>query len=116
MTTRKLILENGEVFEGTAFGSENGSDGEVVFTTGMTGYQETMTDPSFCGQIVTMTYPLIGNYGMNRDDFETIAPAIKGFVVQELAKHHQTSVQSVQLMNFVNKKISLELKGLIRVN
>lgn len=86
MTTRKLILENGEVFEGTAFGSENGSDGEVVFTTGMTGYQETMTDPSFCGQIVTMTYPLIGNYGMNRDDFETIAPAIKGFVVQELAK------------------------------
>lgn len=86
MTTRKLILETGEVFEGQAFGSDKGSDGEVVFTTGMTGYQETLSDPSFCGQIVTMTYPLIGNYGINRDDFETIAPAIKGFVVHELAK------------------------------
>ncbi len=86
MTTRKLILETGEVFEGQAFGSDKGSDGEVVFTTGMTGYQETISDPSFCGQIVTMTYPLIGNYGINRDDFETISPAIKGFVVHELAK------------------------------
>ncbi|GEK32629.1 carbamoyl phosphate synthase small subunit [Kurthia sibirica] len=86
MTTRQLILENGEVFTGQAFGSDNASDGEVVFTTGMTGYQETLSDPSFCGQIVTMTYPLIGNYGMNRDDFETINPAIKGFVVREIAK------------------------------
>lgn len=86
MTTRKLILENGEVFEGLAFGSEKSSNGEVVFTTGMTGYQETISDPSFCGQIVAMTYPMIGNYGINRDDFETISPAIKGFVVHELAK------------------------------
>lgn len=86
MTTRKLILENGEVFEGQAFGSDKSSKGEVVFTTGMTGYQETISDPSYCGQIVTMTYPLIGNYGINRDDFETISPAIKGFVVHELAK------------------------------
>lgn len=85
MRKRKLILENGEVFEGYAFGSDKASEGEVVFTTGMTGYQETLSDPSFCGQIVTMTYPLIGNYGINRDDFETIDPAIKGFVVHELA-------------------------------
>ncbi|MEK4761612.1 carbamoyl phosphate synthase small subunit [Viridibacillus sp. FSL E2-0187] len=86
MTNRKLILENGIVFEGQAFGSDLASDGEVVFTTGMTGYQETLSDPSFAGQIVTMTYPLIGNYGINRDDFETIDPAIKGFVVRELAQ------------------------------
>ncbi len=85
MLKRKLILESGEVFEGIAFGSETESAGEVVFTTGMTGYQETISDPSFCGQIVTMTYPLIGNYGINRDDFEAISPAIKGFVIHELA-------------------------------
>ena len=61
----KLILENGMVFEGNAFGYLSDSVGEVVFTTGMTGYQEVLTDPSYYGQIVTMTYPLIGNYGIN---------------------------------------------------
>ncbi|WP_342541831.1 carbamoyl phosphate synthase small subunit [Paenisporosarcina sp. FSL H8-0542] len=85
MMKRSLILETGDVFNGTAFGSLNASEGEVVFTTGMTGYQETLSDPSYCGQIVTMTYPLIGNYGINRDDFESIEPAIKGMVVRELA-------------------------------
>ena len=87
MKKRLLILEDGTVFNGTAFGSERASEGEVVFTTGMTGYQETLSDPSFYGQIVTLTYPLIGNYGINRDDFESITPAIRGFVVRELAKH-----------------------------
>lgn len=82
---RSLILETGDVFTGIAFGSEKESAGEVVFTTGMTGYQETLSDPSYCGQIVTMTYPLIGNYGINRDDFESIEPAIKGMIVRELA-------------------------------
>ena len=81
----KLILETGDVFTGVAFGSEKESAGEVVFTTGMTGYQETLSDPSYCGQIVTITYPLIGNYEINRDDFESIEPAIKGMVVRELA-------------------------------
>jgi len=85
MMKRYLILETGTVFEGTAFGSPHASEGEIVFTTGMTGYQETLSDPSYCGQIVTMTYPLIGNYGINRDDFESIEPAIKGMVVRELA-------------------------------
>lgn len=85
MMKRSLILETGDVFTGLAFGSEKESAGEVVFTTGMTGYQETLSDPSYCGQIVTMTYPLIGNYGINRDDFESIEPAIKGMVVRELA-------------------------------
>ncbi|GAB2561295.1 carbamoyl phosphate synthase small subunit [Gracilibacillus alcaliphilus] len=80
---RQLILEDGTIFNGEAFGSLEESIGEVVFNTGMTGYQETLSDPSYCGQIVTMTYPLIGNYGINRDDFETITPSIFGFVVKE---------------------------------
>jgi carbamoyl-phosphate synthase small subunit len=83
---RYLILEDGTVFEGTAFGSEQASVGEIVFNTSMTGYQEILSDPSYCGQIVTMTYPLIGNYGINSDDFESISPAVKGLVVRELAE------------------------------
>ncbi|MGE7601868.1 carbamoyl phosphate synthase small subunit [Peribacillus sp. NPDC097675] len=82
---RQLILEDGTVFIGEAFGGEVEKIGEVVFNTGMTGYQEILSDPSYCGQIVTLTYPLIGNYGINRDDFESINPAIAGFVVKETA-------------------------------
>ncbi|PSL24846.1 carbamoyl-phosphate synthase small subunit [Planomicrobium soli] len=83
---RYLILEDGTVFEGKAFGSEQASVGEIVFNTSMTGYQEILSDPSYCGQIVTMTYPMIGNYGINSDDFESISPAVKGLVVRELAE------------------------------
>lgn len=79
-----LLLEDGTVFFGKAFGAETDSVGEVVFNTGMTGYQEVITDPSYCGQIVTMTYPLIGNYGINREDFEAPRPFIHGFVVRDL--------------------------------
>jgi carbamoyl-phosphate synthase small subunit len=79
----RLLLEDGTLFTGKAFGSEGESTGEVVFNTGMTGYQEVLSDPSYCGQIVTMTYPLIGNYGVTRDDFESIRPFIHGFVVRE---------------------------------
>ena len=83
----RLLLEDGTLFEGKAFGSEGEAAGEVVFNTGMTGYQEVLSDPSYCGQIVTMTYPLIGNYGINRDDFESMRPWIRGFVVRK----HETS-------------------------
>ncbi|WP_142826679.1 carbamoyl phosphate synthase small subunit [Planococcus soli] len=86
MMKRYLILEDGTVFEGTAFGSEDASVGEIVFNTSMTGYQEILSDPSYCGQIITMTYPLIGNYGINSDDFESIEPAVKGMVVREIAE------------------------------
>jgi carbamoyl-phosphate synthase small subunit len=82
---RQLILEDGTVFAGDAFGSNSAIIGEVVFNTGMTGYQEILSDPSYCGQIVTLTYPLVGNYGINRDDFESINPAIAAFVVKEAA-------------------------------
>lgn len=78
-----LALENGAVFYGVPFGARGESWGEVVFNTGMTGYQEVLTDPSYCGQIVVMTYPLIGNYGINDEDWEDTRPHVRGFVVRE---------------------------------
>lgn len=78
----RLLLEDGTLFTGLSFGAETQTMGEVVFNTGITGYQEVLSDPSYCGQIVTMTYPLIGNYGISRDDFESIRPYIHGFVVR----------------------------------
>jgi carbamoyl-phosphate synthase small subunit len=83
MAVVKLALENGVVFTGSSFGAEGEITGEVVFTTGMTGYQEVVTDPSYCGQIVTMTYPLIGNYGVNSADIESWCPRVSGFIVKE---------------------------------
>ncbi|MGL4739085.1 MAG: carbamoyl phosphate synthase small subunit [Cellulosilyticaceae bacterium] len=79
----QLILENGMVFEGKAFGYLKESIGEVVFNTGMTGYQEILTDPSYYGQMVVMTYPLIGNYGINLEDMESKKAHVKGFIVRE---------------------------------
>jgi carbamoyl-phosphate synthase small subunit len=81
----KLALEDGSVFTGRAFGASGTSEGEVVFNTSMTGYQEILTDPSYKGQIVTMTYPLIGNYGINHEDVESKRPHVAGFVVKELS-------------------------------
>lgn len=78
-----LILEDGTVAEGTGFGFEKTVYGEVVFNTGMTGYQESLTDPSYTGQILIMSYPLIGNYGVNSMDFESSAIHARGFVVRE---------------------------------
>ena len=79
-----LILEDGTRYEGTLFGHKAPVTGEVVFTTGMTGYQETLTDPSYCGQIVCMTYPLIGNVGVNDIDNESAGVKMRGFIVSEL--------------------------------
>jgi len=79
----KLALENGTVFEGESFGARGEITGEVVFNTSMTGYQEIFTDPSYCGQIVTLTYPLIGNYGINTEDVESAHPQVSGVVVRE---------------------------------
>jgi carbamoyl-phosphate synthase small subunit len=78
-----LALEDGKVFGGWSFGATGEHWGEVVFNTSMTGYQEILTDPSYKGQIVTMTYPLIGNYGVNEEDFESTHPWVEGFVVKE---------------------------------
>lgn len=104
MGKRLLILEDGTVFSGTAFGSNEASQGEVVFTTGMTGYQETLSDPSFYGQIVTFTYPLIGNYGINRDDFESITPVVRGIVCRELSKEPSNFRADMTLDEYLTSK------------
>ncbi len=80
-----LVLQDGQAFEGVRFGADTGAVGELVFTTGMCGYIETLTDPSYAGQIVMQTYPLIGNYGIIREDFEG-ACCVKGYVVRELCE------------------------------
>jgi carbamoyl-phosphate synthase small subunit len=82
----KLALEDGTVYAGRSFGAAGEAFGEVVFNTSMTGYQEVLTDPSYKGQIVTMTYPLIGNYGINPEDVESRRPQVEGFVVRELTR------------------------------
>ena len=81
-----LALEDGSAFLGVSFGAPGEVVGEVVFNTSMTGYQEIITDPSYKGQIVSMTYPLIGNYGVNADDMESSGPQVEGFVVRELSR------------------------------
>lgn len=82
-----LVLENGKTFPGKLIGSKKNVIGEVVFNTGMTGYEEIITDPSYYGQIVTMTYPLIGNYGVNSEDIESSRPQVKALVVRELCDY-----------------------------
>ena len=81
-----LALEDGRIFKGEGFGHTGTSTGEACFNTSMTGYQEVLTDPSYRGQIVTMTYPLIGNYGVNPEDAESREPHVRGFVVGELCE------------------------------
>ncbi len=81
--TAKIALEDGTVYTGSSFGASGEVDGEVVFNTSMTGYQEILTDPSYRGQIVTMTYPEIGNYGVNEEDVESAHPHLSGFIVRE---------------------------------
>jgi carbamoyl-phosphate synthase small subunit len=84
--TAKLALEDGSVFTGVCFGARGEVDGEVCFNTSMTGYQEILTDPSYRGQIVTMTYPQIGNYGINAEDVESHRPHLAGFIVREWSR------------------------------
>ena len=81
-----LVLEDGTVFKGSSFGATGERAGEVVFNTSMAGYQEILTDPSYKGQIVTMTYPLIGNYGVNSEDVESAKPYVEAFVVRECSR------------------------------
>lgn len=83
-----LMLEDGRVFSGTAYGAAGVAFGEVVFNTSMTGYQEVLTDPSYAGQLVAMTYPLIGNYGVNTADHESARPQVAGFVIHEAPPIH----------------------------
>lgn len=99
----RLALEDGTVYRGRAFGARTDRCGEVVFNTSMAGYQEILTDPSYTGQIVTMTYPLIGNYGVNADDNESHKPWVEGFLVRELAALKSNYRAGGDLSSFLEK-------------
>ena len=96
MNTRKavLYLEDGRLFEGHGFGAEGESVGEVVFNMSMTGYQEILTDPSYAGQIVVMTQPEIGNYGVNLEDEESRKLFVEGFIVRECSPNFQSPART----------------------
>jgi carbamoyl-phosphate synthase small subunit len=108
--TAKLALEDGTVYSGVAFGAAGETFGEVVFNTSMTGYQEVLTDPSYKGQIVAMTYPHIGNYGITDDDRESRKPQVEGFIVRELARHPSNYRSTLSLDDYLaaNKIIGIE--------
>ncbi len=103
MTTALLALEDGRVFHGRGFGKTGTTTGEVCFNTSMTGYQEILTDPSYRGQIVTLTYPLIGNYGINEEDAESSQPHIRGFVIGELCEMPSNWRSEMSLEDYFKK-------------
>ncbi len=103
MSKATLVLEDGTSFEGKAFGAEGEKIAEIVFNTSMTGYQEILTDPSYKGQAVTMTYPLIGNYGVNEDDIESGAPQVEGFILRELCNIPSNWRSTETLENYLKK-------------
>jgi carbamoyl-phosphate synthase small subunit len=108
----KLALEDGTVFTGRHFGAPGTAEGEVVFNTSMTGYQEILTDPSYKGQIVTMTYPLIGNYGINRQDVESKQPHVAGFVIKELAPLHSNYRADLSLHQYLQQNNICGIQGI----
>jgi carbamoyl-phosphate synthase small subunit len=108
----KLALENGTVFTGENFGAEGEVAGEVVFNTSMTGYQEILTDPSYAGQIVTMTYPMIGNYGVNLDDIESAKPQVSGFIVREYFDFFSNWRANESLATWLKRNNVIALQGI----
>jgi carbamoyl-phosphate synthase small subunit len=107
-----LVLEDGSVFEGNAFAGEGVAMGEVVFNTGMTGYQEVITDPSYKGQIVTMTYPLVGNYGINDEDMESAGIHLEGFVVKEYQQNPSNWRMKQSLKSFLENSGKIGIEGI----
>lgn len=103
MVPAKLALEDGSIYPGYSFGAANEVTGEVVFNTAMTGYQEILTDPSYRGQIVTMTYPEIGNYGVNRIDIEHESPSLSGFIVREESRIYSNYRAEGGLSDYLKK-------------
>ena len=99
-----LVLEDGSVYRGEAFGAGRSAHGEVVFSTSMTGYQEMLTDPSFAGQIVVPTYPLIGNYGISERDFESARVQVAGFVVREHSQRPSHTLSTSTLDEFLESQ------------
>jgi len=112
MSKAFLVFEDGLVFEGESFGAVGESTGEVVFNTSMTGYQEILTDPSYYGQMVTMTYPLIGNYGINEEDFESIKPFVSAFIVKEYSPIYSNYRATSSLGDFLKKHGIIGIQGI----
>ncbi len=112
MNIAKLALEDGTVFTGTSFGARGEIDGEVVFNTSMTGYQEILTDPSYHGQIVAMTYPQIGNYGINDEDAESRRPWVRGFVIRELSGRVSNFRAAGSLEEYLQRHGILGIEGI----
>jgi len=108
----KLALEDGSVFSGLAFGADGEVDGEVCFNTSMTGYQEILTDPSYRGQIVTMTYPEIGNYGVNSEDVESSRPHLAGFIVRENSRITSNFRAQESLSDYLTRHGVVALAGI----
>ena len=108
----KLILENGKTFHGFAFGKIGTTIGEVCFNTGMTGYQEILTDPSYCGQLVTMTYPHIGNYGINNEDVESNKIQVNGFIIKEHSPIYSNFRANNSLENYLIKNNIIGIQNL----
>ena len=108
----KLALEDGTVFTGTAFGARGEVDGEVCFNTSMTGYQEILTDPSYRGQIVTMTYPEIGNYGVNMEDVESSKPHLAGFVVRQRSRIASNFRSQARLEEYLEQEGVVAIEGI----
>jgi carbamoyl-phosphate synthase small subunit len=107
-----LVLEDGSVFEGTVFAGSGETMGEVVFNTGMTGYQEVITDPSYKGQIVTMTYPLVGNYGINDEDMESAGIHLEGFIVKEYQPNPSNWRMKRSLKSFLEDHGKIGIEGI----
>ncbi len=107
-----LALEDGLVFRGTSFGDEGEAYGEVVFNTSMTGYQEILTDPSYKGQMVCMTYPLIGNYGVNKEDVESRHPFVEGFIVKEVSRIYSNWRASEDLGSYLKRNHIIGIEGI----
>jgi carbamoyl-phosphate synthase small subunit len=107
-----LALEDGIVFDGLSIGDEGEAFGEVVFNTAMTGYQEILTDPSYKGQIVTMTYPHIGNYGVNSEDMESFKPHVEGFVVRELSPVASNYRAEMSLGEYLKRNHLVAIEGI----
>ncbi len=108
----KLILENGMIFEGESIGADGTSYGEIVFNTSMVGYQEILTDPSYAGQTIVMTYPEIGNYGINKDDFESGRIHAKGFIVKNMCENESHYKSSLPLSDYLKQNNIVGLKGI----
>ena len=107
-----LVLEDGRTFKGSSFGADGEIFGELVFNTSMTGYQEILTDPSYSGQIVCMTYPMIGNYGVNSEDVESRRPWVEGFIVKELSPVTSNWRATESLDDYLRKNRVVGLQGI----